>query len=84
MIEVVVIIALLVFIAYQQYQHQEEKKSFIRAIMSKDVSEFANAEHTSKLSPDPEEEEIPNDVLLDEVGNEEFDKLIKKQLGRDE
>lgn len=80
--ETIVIIALLVYIAYQEHGHRQERKKMMEAVMAKDLTEFKQGEMTEKL--EPEEEKPPEFMPIEEASEEEFNKAIKKDLGRED
>ena len=73
----IIILALLGYIAYLEYQFKKERKDLIRAIMAKDLTEMTIAESVDKQAkrklPLP-----PAVVESTELSDEEFDKHIKE------
>ena len=76
--EIIVIIALVVLIGFQEFQNRKERNKLINALISKDAKELADLEFREKLKPEPIEEKLPDMVPLDELTEDEFDKFIKK------
>mgnify|MGYP001557962828 FL=1 len=77
----IIIIGLIAFIAYQTNQFAKERKTFIRALLSRNVDDLNRAEMVDKVGktkdvPDAEEEFLP--VTADNP--DAFDKMIKDQL----
>ena len=80
----IVIIALLVFIAVQEYFTRKERKRFMDAFMAKNLEELKVAERIEKTPPAKEEIEKPPDLVETENASEEmFELAIKKELGRE-
>lgn len=81
MIEIIVI-ALLVFIAWQDWQRKKERQEFFDYIKAKDAKELKEIRETVK----PEKtvkDELPDLQPMDAVTDEDFDKAIRKSLGRE-
>jgi len=79
----IVIIALLAFIGIREYLHYKERRTFMNALLSKDVKEFAAAEKVMETKPTkqvPPQE--PDLVPMSDVDDETFDKAIKKTVER--
>lgn len=69
--------ALLVFILIREYLYQKERRSLMEMIMAKDLPEFKEAKKKEvKVTPP---ELVPEDLASDR----DFDKAIKKDLGRE-
>lgn len=70
--------ALLVFILIREYLYQKERRSLMEMIMAKDLPEFKEAEVKKEVKVTPPEL-VPEDLASDR----DFDKAIKKDLGRE-
>jgi len=84
MIEIVVIIALLCFIATQEWQNRKERKNLIDAYLAKNLTELKQAEVIEKSKPIPPPAEVPPDFIpVDEVTDDQFDAAIRKEIGEE-
>lgn len=72
----VIILALLGYIAYLEYQFKKERKDLLRAIMAKNLTEMTIAEGVEKQAK-REPQPPPTVVESTELSDEEFDKHIK-------
>ena len=73
----VIILFLLGYIAYLEYQFKKERKDLLRAIMAKDLTEMTIAENTDKQVK--RELPLPPTVVEStELSDDEFDKHIKE------
>jgi len=75
--EALTIIALVLYIAYKEYHTAKERKDLIRAILSKNLTEFTASEIIKK---EVVEQKPPDLVPVEQASDKEFDKLIKEQL----
>ncbi len=84
MIELVIVF-LLVFIVYQEYQNRKERKGLIEAFMAKNLTDLKVAEKIAESPPlKPPEPEVPPELMeVDRVSDEVFTAAIKKELGRE-
>lgn len=79
MIEYIVIV-LIVYIALQDFLNRKERNRLVNAFLAKNLTELNNVEtKPSKPTPDAPPEFVP----ISDMDNEDFDKAIKKQLGRE-
>lgn len=79
MIEFIIILSLIGFNAWNLWRYDRQQKMLIEALMSRDVNEFVSAQ----LSQRPVKKQKNNDsdmVPLADMSDEEFSKLIKKQI----
>ena len=84
MSEVIIIIFLLAFIVVQEWQNRVERKKLVDAYLAKNLTELKQAEAIEKAKIPEPIPDLPSDfVPVDETSDEEFDKAIKKQLGRE-
>ena len=75
-----IIFTLIAYIAYQDYMNRKERRRLTDAFMAKDLEELNRVEvkpETKLVQPKLE------DVPITEASPEEFDKAIKKELGRE-
>lgn len=84
MIEIVVIVALLVFILAQEWQNRIERKKLIDAYLAKNLTELKQAEKIEKELPvKPEVDLPPAWIPVEEASDEEFDKAMRFELGKE-
>ena len=81
MIEAIVIIALLVFIAVQEYSNRQERKKLIDAYLAKNLPELKQSEAIEKTKIEPIPDLPPDFVPVEESSDEEFTKAIHQELG---
>lgn len=78
--EALTIVGLLIYIAYKEYHTAKERKDLLRAIMSKNLTEYTASEIIKK---EVVEQKPPDLVPVEQASDKEFDKLIKQQLNTD-
>lgn len=83
MAETIIIIALLVFIAWQDWQRKKERQEFFDYIKAKDINELKEIRRTEKPTPLSKELERPDLEDIGTVSDEVFDRAMKKELGRE-
>ena len=72
----VIIVALLAFIAVQEFLNRRERKSLVEMIMAKNLEDLGNLE-SRRVKHKPVKE--PDDVVPEnELDDEHFDKFIKE------
>ena len=78
-----IIIALLVFIAWQDWQRRKERQEFFDYLKAKDIHELKEIRRPEK--PEPKSQKLErSDLMPIEVATaEQFDKAITKELGRE-
>lgn len=64
------------------YRYQEQEKTFITALLSKNVEEFAKAEVKQKVEPKKKKEPVTPDefVPVTDLSDEQFERVIKKEV----
>lgn len=75
-----IIFTLIAYIAYQDYMNRKERRRLTDAFMAKNLEELNKVEvkpETKLVQPKLE------DIPVSEASPEEFDKAIKKELGRE-
>jgi len=81
MTELLVIIALLIFIGYQEWQNRKERKNLIDAYLAKNLTELKQAEQIDKEKVRDVTNEMPPDFIpMEDLSDEEFTKAIHKEL----
>ena len=73
-----IIFALLGLMVYQDYMNRKERDRLIEAFMAKNLREFKH-----KPSKEPTQPAAPEDMLVEDVDDEAFDKAIKVELGKE-
>lgn len=81
MIEGITIVGLLLYITYREYQTGKERDKFIRAIMSKNLTEYTSSAIMNKETKEDKPVEF---IPADQASDKEFDKMIKSQLAEPE
>lgn len=72
-LNIIVTIALLVFLGYKEYMHTKERETLIKAIMAKDLTDYSTAKSIESTKPMGKTlESIPVESLSDE----DFNKFI--------
>lgn len=71
----VIILALLGLIAFVYLRSEKERASLIKAIMSKDLTEFVKAEEVHE-EVKLEEEQLPDAISIDDLSQAAFEKAI--------
>lgn len=79
----IVVIALLVFIAWQDWQRKKERQEFFDYIKAKDAQELKLFREAEKPIPTSKKLERPELEAIETVSDETFDRAIKKELGRE-
>ena len=75
-----IIFTLILYIAYQDYMNRKERRRLTDAFMAKNLEELNRGEVKSETKlVQPKLEDIP----ITEASPEEFDKAIKKEVGRE-
>jgi FtsZ-interacting cell division protein ZipA len=84
MIEIIALliinICLIAFLVYSHYSNAKERKELIRSIMAKNLPELTDNEMVEKFKPEPEKKENIDLVPVSSLSDNDFDKMIKKQL----
>jgi hypothetical protein len=71
-----IILASLGFNAWLVYLHKEQESKYIKALLSKDVREFTEAEVTKK----PKKEETPDEFInLQDLSDQQWEKAVLKE-----
>jgi hypothetical protein len=84
MIEIAVIVFLVLLISWEHYQNRLERNRLVDTIISKNAQEAANLRYMDKLPKQDNKSSVPDLIPLDEVPDEAFEKLLRKQLANDE
>ena len=81
MVEVIVIIALVVLIGWQEYNNRKERAKLLNAILGKTVQEIASLDLADKtvIKANTDKPEI---TPFENMSEEDFGKVIKTQNGR--
>ena len=75
-----IIFVLIAYIAYQDFMNRRERRRLTDAFMAKNLEELNRVEPKPKAKlAQPKLEDIP----ITEASPEDFDKAIKKELGRE-
>ena len=83
MVEIVVV-ALLAFIAWQDYQRRQERREFFDYIKAKDADELVSIKLAGKRSENASNKlDKPDLAPIEVVSDVVFDNAIKKELGRE-
>lgn len=77
--EIITIIGLLLFLVYREYQAAKERKDLIKAIMSKNLTEYVS---NDKIKTEQTEVKPPDLIPVEQADDKEFQKMIKQQLGQ--
>lgn len=80
MTDTIVIIALLVYIGWKEYQTGKERKDLLRLLKAKDLDEVSRAELIDKAKPEKDEKRDPDLMPVEEQSEDQFDKMIEEQL----
>ena len=78
-----IIIALLIFIAWQDWQRRKERQEFFDYLKAKDIHELKEIRKKERPEPKSQKLERPELMPIEVATEEQFDKAIKKQLGRE-
>lgn len=70
----IIILALIGLIAFVYLRSEKERASLIKAIMSKDLTEFVKAEEIREVKPT--EESLPDTISIDDLSQAAFEKAI--------
>ena len=66
---------------WEKYESKKERARFINAILSKTPEQFRDLELTDKVKPiKPPVQTEPNLIPTNEATDEEFEKMIKKEI----
>ena len=74
-----IIFVLIAYIAYQDFMNRKERRRLTDAFMAKNLEELNRVEPKPTKLVQPKLEDIP----ITEASPEDFDKAIKKELGRE-
>lgn len=77
MIEIITIIGLLIYIGYKEYTVAKERKDLIKAVMSKNLTEYVV---NDKMDTKKAEEKPAEYVAAENLDDKAFDEMIKKQV----
>lgn len=80
MTETLVIIALLLYIGWKEFQAGKERKDLLRLIKARDLDEVSRAELVDKAEPEGKAKANPDFIPVEDQSDEQFDKMIKEQL----
>jgi len=83
MIAEIAIVALITLIAFQDFQNRKERKKLVEAIMAKDLQDLKEGEKIEKQAPMKSDSPLPDFIPMDTANEEQFDKAIRKELGRE-
>ena len=78
----VVIALLLVFMGVQEYFNRIERRKLIDRIMARSLHEVTAHEVAEKAKP-VEDEADPDLIPISDVNDDDFNKAIRQQLGRE-
>lgn len=84
MIEIVVILALVLLLAWEHYQNRLERNKLMNALISKNSYELANLEHIEKQPKEKIQPTNPDLIPIDELPDQAFYDLMHKETGRTE
>ena len=79
MIEIIVIVALLIFIGWKEYQTRLERAKYLNAILGKNTQEIVSLNLSDK--PSEPEPVVESPVAENDLPDEDFLKQIKKTNG---
>lgn len=77
MIEGISIVGLLIYIGYKEYQTSKERKDLIKAIMSKNLTEYVS---NDKMVVKEKEIKQPDFVPAETLDDKQFEQMIKQQI----
>ena len=81
MIEILIIVALLGYIGWSDFNNRKERKDLINRLIAKDNQELVNLELAEKTKIDNKVEEPKEDLVeMQDLEDEDFDKFV---LGKD-
>ena len=66
--------------AWSLYNHQEQEKRYIKALLSKDVKEFVEADIAVKPKKKKEDKVEDEFIPMSDLSDEAWEKAIKKDL----
>jgi hypothetical protein len=75
--EIITIIGLLLFLGYREYQTAKERKDLIKAIMSKNLTEYSI---NDKMVVKEKEIKQPDFIPAETLDDKQFDQMIKQQI----
>ena len=75
--EIITIIGLLFFLGYREYQTAKERKDLIKAIMSKNLTEYSI---NDKMVVKEKEVKQPDFVPAETLDDKQFEQMIKQQI----
>jgi len=75
--EIITIIGLLFFLGYREYQTAKERKDLIKAIMSKNLTEYSI---NDKMVVKEKEIKQPDFVPAETLDDKQFEQMIKQQI----
>lgn len=78
---VIVIIALICLIGWQEWNNRKERAKLINAIVGKNAQEVASLDLADKTEIKAKTESKPDITPLENISDEDFNKIIKKQNG---
>ena len=77
-------VLLLILLALQAFFYARERAQLINRIIAKNVEEMKFLDSKQDIDASPQEEDVPPEYIsLDEMGGEDFNKIIKQHLGRE-
>jgi len=79
----IVIIALLIYIGYKEFNSRQERENLVDIIISKDSDDLTKIRLVKqtkiKVEPEPEPDLMPIDDM--DVDSKEFEKVVKEESG---
>ena len=75
-----IVLALLGFLAWQEYSNRRERAKFINALIAKTPEEFRDLELTEKVEPIKPNTQPPEFVPEQDIPEEQFNEMIKKEI----
>lgn len=77
MIEVVIIVALLGYIGYSDFNNRKERKDLINRLIAKDNQELVNLEFADKTKLENKVEEPKEDLVeVSDLDDKEYDEFV--------
>ena len=74
--ETILLGAVLIFLGVREYFDRKERKDIYRLLMSKSVEEAALAEKITDIKTEDEEEQLPDEIPLATLSDEEWEKAV--------
>lgn len=75
--EILTVVGLLIYIAYKEYHTAKERKDLIKAIMSKNLTEYVS---NDKMVVKEKEIKQPDFVPAETLDDKQFEQMIKQQI----